>query len=159
MFDPIIPSRRRSITIITRFFTVMLAVYLVIGMISAYRAWYQVKSLALRADNLALKSGSMIQTDVVSYARGPIDLRVELVQGQHRETIATKLVRGNEWGFFDPRSRQDSLSATMTADVLQRFTPGKATLRVTATGREQWTRLPPPMIRELAVEIAPRQSM
>jgi len=43
--------------------------------------------------------------------------------------------------------------AIVTEDVLDQFDGGKAWLRATAVGRPQWTRLPPPVIKELVVEI------
>ncbi|HYJ89490.1 MAG TPA: hypothetical protein VEW46_25740 [Pyrinomonadaceae bacterium] len=60
---------------------------------------------------------------------------------------------GNNWVFFDPRTREASKMAIVTEDVLDQFDGGKAWLRATAVGRPQWTRLPPPVIKELVVEI------
>lgn len=121
---------------------------------AAYRAWFQVKSLDLKTNDPVLRHGSVVETTLVSYARTTIDVRVELIQGSHAETIATKRVRGNEWAFFDPRSRQASESIVLTSDLLSRFDQGRAQLRATAVGREQWTRLPPPVVREITVEIS-----
>lgn len=146
----------------------LLSVYLVIGLISAYRAWYQVKSLDLRLSGfdhvfvpndprqssvVNVRSGSTIETTLVSYARTTIDVRVELIQGGHAEVLMQQTVRGNEWGFFDPRTRQASQTTVLTDSLLNRFDRGLAQVRATAVGREQWTRLPPPVIRESSVEI------
>lgn len=146
----------------------LLSVYLVIGFMAAYRAWFQVKSLDLRlpgldgafvsndpghADVVQIKSGSVIEINLVSYARTTIDVRVELIQGKHVETIMQQRLRGNEWAFFDPRTRQASQSTQLTDELLSRFNQGAAQVRATAVGREQWTRLPPPVIRESPVEI------
>jgi hypothetical protein len=148
---------------------VLLAVYLVIGLISAYRAWYQVHSLDLRLTGfgqvfipndprqssvVSVRSGSTIETTLVSYARTTIDVRVELIQGGHAEVLMQQTVRGNEWGFFDPRTRRASQSTVLTDVLLSRFERGRALVRATAVGREQWTRLPPPVIQESAVEIS-----
>jgi hypothetical protein len=38
-------------------------------------------------------------------------------------------------------------------DILSRFDEGAAIVRATAIGREQWTRLPPPVIREVPITI------
>ena len=102
----------------------------------------------------SLRDGSVVETTLVSYARTTIDVRLELIQGSHAETIATKRVRGNEWALFDPRSRQASESTVLTAELLDRFNKGPAQLRATAVGREQWTRLPPPVVREIIVAIS-----
>ena len=148
---------------------VLLGVYLVIGLMAAYRAWYQVHSLDLRLTGFGhvfvpndprapvvvnLKAGSIIETTLVSYARTTIDVQVELIQGEHTETLMRQRLRGNEWAFFDPRTRQASQSTVLTDEILGRFERGKALVRATAVGREQWTRLPPPVIQESAVEIS-----
>jgi hypothetical protein len=143
------------IAILKRVFLLALGCYLVIGLISAYRAWYQVKSLELKASDAILRSGSVVETNLVSYARTPIDVRVELIQGSHSETVAVQRLPGNDWGFFDPRTRSAEQKVMVTQDVLNRFQLGKAQLRATAIGRHQWMRLPPPVLRELVVELRP----
>jgi hypothetical protein len=75
------------------------------------------------------------------------------VQGSHAETLAVQFVRGNEWGSIDPRARRASQAVVLAPEVLSRFRAGAAVLRATATGRPQWMRLPPPTVRESAVEI------
>ena len=132
---------------------VLLAAYLSIGMIAAYRAYYQVHSLELKTAESILRRGSAVTTNVVSYARTTVDVRLELVQDARVQTLATQRIPGNEWAFFDPRSRQGSQITVLTEDVLQRFEPGLAHVRATAIGRPQWTRLPPPVVREFPVII------
>jgi hypothetical protein len=58
-----------------------------------------------------------------------------------------------ELAFFDPRSQQKSQTMVATNDQLRTFDPGPAIIRATATGRPQWTRLPPPTVIEKSVEI------
>lgn len=88
-----------------------------------------------------------------SSGRTTIDVRVELIQAGHSETLAVQQVRGNDWASFDPRPRRASQSVVLTPDQLARFLPAPAAVRATATGRRQWLRLPPPTVREAAVEI------
>lgn len=111
------------------------------------------KSLQLQSTDSILRSGSTVETAVVSYARVPIEVRLELVQGNHSETLAVYQVPKNSWAFLDPRTQQASQNANLSDDVLSRFEAGKVLLRATATGRLQLTRLPPPLVRELVVEI------
>jgi hypothetical protein len=101
----------------------------------------------------ALSAGSIVQTSLVSSGRTTVDVEVDLVQGAYSERLIELQVRGNELGFFDPRTRRGSESATVTAQTLLHFQPGRARLRAVATGRHQWFRLPPPTVRELDVEI------
>lgn len=153
MFAIVSRKKSRARTFLKGTLAILLVAYLSIGLMAAYRAWFQVKSLEVKTDSPILKPGSTIQTTLVSYARTTIDVRVELVQGAHAETIATIHLRGNEWAFFDPRNRQASQATVVNDDLLNRLERGTAKLRATAVGREQWTRLPPPEVRELTVEI------
>src|SRR5262245_40169490 len=164
MFDHTLPVSPRPLRLLKHSAYVLLSIYLVIGLMAAYRAWFQVASLDLRLTGFGsvivprdsrklsvagVQSGSIIETNVVSYARTPVTVRLELIQGPHRETLAEQVVPDNEWAFFDPRSRQASQSTTLTADILSRFDKGRAQLRATAVGREQWTRVPPPVVNEV----------
>lgn len=153
MFESLTIREARSMVWVKRAFKIVLGMYLVIGQMALYRAWFQVKSLQLQATDSILRRGSTIETTVVSYARTPVEVRLELVQGNHSETFAVHQVPDNDWAFFDPRTRQASQSAVLTGDVLGRFEAGKAVVRATATGRPQLTRLPPPLVREVVVEI------
>ena len=152
MFQSLAIRQPAAIVLLKRLFLLLIIAFLIIGAVSTYRAWYQVKSLDIQSDPVITK-GSVIETRVVTYGRTPVDVRLELIQGSHTEEIASYTVRGNNWGFFDPRTREASRKAFLTHGVLGEFEPGKAQLRATAIGREQWTRLPPPLIRETVVEI------
>ena len=152
MFESRTIAETRAIVFLKRGFKIIVSVYLVIGMISAYRAFYQVRSLDLQADDV-LQSGSTITTNVVSYARGPVRVRLELLQEDHSVTIATQFVRGNEWGLFDPRTQHGSQTTFVSDEVLKQFADGQAIVRATATGVPQWGRLPPPLVRERSVTI------
>ncbi|MEK6335464.1 MAG: hypothetical protein AABM67_10985 [Acidobacteriota bacterium] len=153
MFEPVAIRSAWPLVFLKRACVILLSIYLVIGLISAYRAFYQVRSLELRARDSILRNGSSVETSVVSYARTTVDVRLELIQGTHTETVNTLRVPGNEWAFFDPRNQKGAQTTVLTGDVLRRFQPGKAQLRATAIGRHQWMRLPPPVIRELEIEI------
>jgi hypothetical protein len=152
MFQLDVPTRSPMLIVFRRVVVLVLTAFVLIGMVSTYRAWYQIKSLELSADSV-MRAGSVIQTKVITYGRTPVDVQVELIQGSHSETIATYAVRANNWAFFNPRTRHASQNAFLTQGVLVDFEPGPAFLRATATGRHQWTRLPPPLIRTTNVEI------
>ena len=168
MFEPLPNHQPFLMALLKRLCLVVLSVYLVIGLISAYRAWYQVKSLDLRLQGFGsvftpqdpraeavtgLRNGSVFEADLVSYARTHIDVRLELVQGTNSETLTAGTLPGNDWGFWDPRTRKRSFKVVLTDEVLTHFQPGRAKLRATATGRHQWMRLPPPVVREITVEL------
>ena len=127
--------------------------FLLLGMVSAYRAWVQVRLLELKTAETILRSGATVETEVVSSGRNRVEVRLELIQGTYSETLGILNVRGNEVAFFDPRSRHATQRVTIDTDVLTRFQSGEAQLRATAFGRPQWGRTPPPVVRELRVEI------
>jgi hypothetical protein len=121
--------------------------------VSGYRAYYQVRSLELRLIDPFLSKGSAIQISVVGSGRTTIDVQLELIQGTRSETLAVQRVPGHEWAFFDPRPTKASPRVVVTPEHVAGFMTGAARVRATATGRPQWTRLPPPTVREIAVEI------
>jgi len=152
MFDTLTIKDARPILWLKRAFVVVIVVFLAIGMVSAHRAYFQVRDLELNAPHL-LTDGSVVQTSVVSSGRTAVDVVVELVQGTHSEPVLKLHLSGNELGFFDPRKRHGSNSVTLTPEILSKFQPGAARLRSVATGRHQWFRLPPPTVREFDVVI------
>jgi hypothetical protein len=136
-----------------RLFLIVLVVYVVSGLESGYRAFYQVHRLEIHSANSILRSGSVVETKVVSYARTTVTVEVELIQGQTSEMLAVHSLPGNYFAALDPRWKQAVQTITVTPENLVRFQNGSAILRATATGRHQWMRLPPPLVREMAVEI------
>jgi len=153
MFESLCVREPRALVFLRRAALLFLALCSVTALASGHRAYFQVRSLELRAGGPVLRAGSSVETEVVSSGRTHVDVRVELLQGSHAETLAVQSVRGNEWGSIDPRTRRASQTIVLTPEVLSRFDSGTAVLRATATGRPQWTRLPPPTVRETAVEI------
>jgi hypothetical protein len=153
MFENVAVKPARSIVVVKRAFQLIVITYLVIGLIAFYRMWFQVRSLEVHASDSILRPGSTIETNLGSYARTPIEVRLELVQGAHAETFALLHLPDNDWAFLDPRPRQASQTNVLTAAVLSRFEKGKALVRATALGRPQLSRTPPPVVREVAVEI------
>ena len=153
MFESLYVKESRPLVFLRRAALAFLALCSVTALASGHRAYFQVRGLELRVGEPVLRAGSVVETEVVSSGRTHVDVRVELVQGSHAETLAAQFVRGNEWGSIDPRTRRASQTIVLTPEILSRFNPGAALLRATATGRPQWTRLPPPTARETAVEI------
>jgi len=152
MFDPLPIKDGKPIAYLKRFFVIVCSAFLVIYLISGYRAWFQIHSLNVTADQI-LRSGSTINTNVVSYGRTFVTVRTELIQGQHIETIALQRVPGNAWGLFDPRVKREAQAVVLPPELMARFSSGGALVRATAIGGPQWTRTPPPVVRELNVEI------
>ena len=152
MFDTLTIRDARPILWLKRVFAVIIIAFLAIGIVSAHRAYFQVRSLELNAPQ-QLTDGSVVETSVVSSGRTAVDVVVDLIQGTHSERVLKLHLSGNELGFFDPRKRHGSDSVILTPEILSKFQPGAARLRSVATGRHQWFRLPPPTVREFDVVI------
>ena len=152
MFATAITLESRWLLIIKRAMLCNVVFHLFIGAISSYRAYFQVHSLDLQANGI-LQDGAVVQSKVVTYGRSFVDVRLELIQNGQIATLQEQGVAANEFGFYDPRTQTSSISATITLQTLNRFSPGPAIIRATAVGRPQWMRIPPPVIREVAVTI------
>lgn len=152
MFDSLTIRDANPILWLKRVFVALIAVYIGVGLVSAHRAYIQVRSLEFNAPK-SLSAGTVVETLLVSSGRATVDVEVDLIQGAHSERLFVMQLRGNQWGFWDPRARHGSSSVMLTSEMLSKFQPGAARLRSVATGRPQWTRLPPPTVSELDVEI------
>lgn len=155
MFDTLTIRDARPIAWLKRGIVAVFAALLVIGGLSAHRAYFQVRSLEVKAPPLLI-DGSVVEVAVVCSGRNRVGVEAELIQGEHSEALLNFRVPGNNLAFFDPRAQHATQTAVLNTETLNRFQPGAAVLRVVATGRPQWGRTPPPTIRELAVTIQAR---
>src|SRR5688500_16885430 len=90
---------------------VVVALHLLIGLISSYRAYFQVHSVNINSSGL-LQEGLLIQTKVVSYGRTPVDLRLEIIQNGNVVGLQEHRVAANEFGFYDPRTQTELVLGT-----------------------------------------------
>jgi hypothetical protein len=155
MFDSLTIKEARPIAWLKRAMIATILALLVIGAVSSHRAYFQVRSLDVKAPQL-LAEGSVVEVATVCSGRNRVDVEAELIQGQHAEALFNFQVPGNYLAFFDPRPQHASQTAVLNHETLTRFQPGAAVLRVVATGRPQWGRRPPPTVRELNVTIRGR---
>lgn len=152
MFEGVTIKDTRGIALVKRVCLLVISVYVVLGLIALYRALVQVHSLEINSAE-TLRDDSAVTATVLSYGRTPVDLRIELVQPAHSETLVAKQVEKNEWALLDPRIKEGTQTVVLTDNVLDRFADGKAVLRATVTGRSQLGHLPAPVVREQVVEI------
>ena len=147
------PPREASwLIFVKRTLLIIAAVHLLIGLVSAYRAYFQIQSLEIVAAD-TIQAGSVIHTKVVTYGRALATVQLELVQDGRALSVGQLRVPGNELGFYDPRTQRASFSVTLAPQSLERFHAGPATLRATAVGTPQWMRLPPPFVNEFKVTL------
>jgi hypothetical protein len=142
-----------SVTLVRRAIIVLLVAFLVMGALSSHRAWVPVRSVDLEISGTTLHDGSIVHSEIVGTGRVPVTLRVELVQGTRTDTLALQRVRGNRDGFWDPRSRRGSVNVVLSPELLSHYQAGPAIVRATGQGGMQWRREPPPVVREIAVQI------
>jgi hypothetical protein len=130
------------------------APYVVLGFISAYRAWVQVKSLDVSVSS-PVAVGSRIDVRTVSWARTFVTTRVILEQPPAAETLLVERLGMNNTPSLDPRTRSGEWQITLTDASLSSFHPGLATLRAIAIGGPQWLRTPPPLVRAIRIVVQP----
>jgi hypothetical protein len=151
MFSELVITESRWLQLLKRCLLVLVIAHLIIGAISTYRAYFQIHRLNLRSETL--REGLMIQGSIVTYGRTPVDVRIEIVQAERTVTVYEHHLAGNEFGFYDPRTKSASFSVLLDQQLIRKFESGPAVVRATAIGRHQWMRLPPPVVREIAVAI------
>lgn len=145
------PAEPRITRVVRWILLTVLLVHLPIWAASSYAAWFQVYALELPPPAGELAPGAPLRARVVSSGRVWVDLRLELVQGGRTTALGLCRVDGNGYAGYDQRPRRASLTVMLPDSGVQ---PGVALLRAVATGRPQWTRTPPPVVRELPVRIA-----
>ena len=92
-------------------------------------------------------------TQASTAGRVPVDAVLELIQPTRTGTLSVLRVPDHTNASYDPRTIHADRRVTLTGEQLAHFVPGPARIRVTANGRSQWLRVPPPVIREQAIEI------
>jgi hypothetical protein len=149
------PFAREPMSMVAlRWITVAVVVpFAIFGGFSGYRAWVQVKSVALRLSDRDLHPGDVVEVDGVSWARTTVTVRLVLQQGALAETLAVHRIPSNHVASLDPRTRSVHLMVPIERELLARFRPGDAVLRAHAIGGPQWLRTPPPKMREVGVRI------
>ena len=143
----------RSLRVLFWIIAPLAAAHIILASFSGYRAIVQVYRVELKADAPTLCAGSTVSVDVATSGRTPVNAAIELIQSTRAETLAVLRVPDHTNASYDPRTIHASQRVTLTSEQLRRFHPGPARLRVTANGRSQWLRVPPPVIHEQVVEI------
>ena len=145
-----------SIALVRKLLIAFVVVHIPLALWSGYRAIVQVQRLELHVPGRTLRDGSTVRVDVVSSGRASVDVRLEMIQGTHAETLGTHRVPGSGNPAYDPRFHRAQLLVVLTPERIARFEPGAALLRATAIGRSQWLRTPPPTVREASIDLLHR---
>jgi hypothetical protein len=153
LFDSSWSEESRRLVILKKTIWAIVTVISIFALTSGFRAYFQVRSLELRPAERVLRSGTSIEVIAESYARTPVDVKLELIQGAKSKILGGVRIPKNYDAALDPRLQRASLTVALTPELLAGFEPGPAQLRATAEGRMQFGRTPPPMVREASVEI------
>jgi hypothetical protein len=138
---------------LTRFGQALLIVLVPLAAASGYRAWVQVWALDVTTDGAPIRPGSVIAVSALTSGRVTVDLRLELLQDGHTTVLAEDRVTTRRSPAMDPRPQRRVMMITVTEAMTRRVRRGPATLRITARGRPQFMREPPPEVRDLAVSV------
>jgi hypothetical protein len=131
----------------------VLVPFAIFGGFSGYRAWVQVRSVALFVPDRDLRPGAVIDVEAVSWARTTVTVRLILEQSSHADTLLVHRIPSNHTASLDPRTQSAHLMVPIEAATLAHFHPGDAVLRVHAIGGPQWLRTPPPKVQQVGVRI------
>jgi hypothetical protein len=131
------------------------AMFLAIGVMATYRAYYPVSSVTILLPEATIRPGVGIRVDTVSSGRGPVSVQVEIIQGTRSATVAIDRVSSRRWAFWDFRWLRHSTYSVVRSSVLQHFTSGPAVVRATVVGAPAWLRQPPPVVEEAAAQLQP----
>jgi hypothetical protein len=143
-----------AVRVLKRVVIALLAVHVTLATISGYRAIVQVYRVEIAPPAAPLRAGSTVRASFTTSGRTVGWLELDLVQGGVARRLGVRRERGNGDGVYDPRPRHASLAVTLDAATLAGFRPGPAVLRATGRGSSQWLRVPPPVVREVAVVVA-----
>jgi murein DD-endopeptidase MepM/ murein hydrolase activator NlpD len=86
--------------------------------------------------------------------RGLSAVRVEFVQGERVESLATRVHTPREpWAFWGEHTERDELELAVGSETLPRLQEGPARIRVVADRAGSWLRSPEPAVRELELPV------
>ena len=139
---------------VRHFLYAFLAVHAVLFPLSGFRAWVQVYSLDLWSSSKDAAPGTRIVAKVATSGRIGIAVNLTARQGSNSLLLGSKTIPSNRQAIYDPRSRRDSLVVILDDRLLRELGPGSISIVATATGRPQFTRLPPPVVKHLTMDIS-----
>ena len=126
--------------------------FLLAGWSLVRRIW-QVWRIDLQVSSVVLSPGATVSYDVITTGETRNRIVLELVQGMRAETLDEQRARISAVSMYDVRVFKNVRTVTITPELLERFEPGSATLRLTGFGGQKILRTPPPRVREIAVQI------
>jgi len=153
----IMPRRESRVVLwVRRVLIVAVALNVALFSWSMVRRIWQVMRIDFSVTSLTLAPGVTVSTDVITTGEVPNPIRLELVQGSHAETLIERHGGLPTVRSYDPRLFRYTPSVVITPELLARFAPGPATLRLTGVGMQKLLRTPPNRVREIQVTLPSR---
>ena len=153
LFDNRLSREWAGFVFLRRLTIAALIVHFSLAAASGYRAIVQLYSVSIETGSTRMGPGERVLSRVVTSGRTWAAAKLELVQGENVVVIGAMEIPENDSFFYDPRPKRVSFVASLPTDLYARFERGAASLRLTATGRSQWLRVPPPKVQELPIEL------
>jgi hypothetical protein len=145
----------RLLRIIQRVVVIVALLHVAIGAWFLYRTYLPVRALDLKVMSENLRPGLPTVVRVVTSGSEPVEVRLELTQGDRSVMLATLRVSQSRHSFYDPRPHLGSMTPSFTPEFLAQFQEGPAVLRATAIARPRWLITPRPSSQAVAVIVAP----
>ncbi|HUQ46659.1 MAG TPA: hypothetical protein VM053_00285 [Gemmatimonadaceae bacterium] len=153
VFDGRLREEWVGFTILRRVIIGVAIIHFSLAAASGVRAVKQVYSVQIETRTNPGAAGAVIVARIVTSGRVSNVAHIELVQGQHIETLVRATLPENKSFFYDPRPQHVALRATLSQEVVSRFAPGRARLRAVVEGRSQFVHIPAPKILEVGITI------
>lgn len=110
--------------------------------------------VAVEASAKAIGRKTAVTVSAAEPSRGLTRLRVELIQGERRETLADKSYAPRpSWSFWGPRTERDRIVVEVGRDAIRGLRAGPATIRATAERAPAWLRGPGPVTTEITLPV------
>ena len=136
---------------------VVLVLVLVVGFVFAVRGALRAgpaPELTLSSAAKAIGAKTPITVMASEPTRGLTGLKVEFIQGDRVETIASKSFEPvASWAFWGSKTANETVRFDVGKDVQKNLKQLPATIRVTATRAGSWFRHPDPVVQELVLPV------
>ena len=136
---------------------VLLVLVLLGGLVVAVRGAFRAgpdPELTIAPSAKAIGARTPVSVTAAEPTRGLTGVKVEFVQGDRVETIATKsYIPVSPWAFWGDKTGSDTITFEVGRDVQKNLKPLPATIRVTATRAGSWLRSPDPVVKELSLPV------
>jgi murein DD-endopeptidase MepM/ murein hydrolase activator NlpD len=136
---------------------VLLVLVALAGLVVAIRGAFRVgpdPELTITPGAKAIGARTPVTVTAAEPTRGLTGVKVEFVQGDRVETIATKsYVPVESWSFWGDKTGGDTIKFELGRDVQKNLKQLPATIRVTATRAGSWLRSPAPVVKDLTLPV------